>query len=325
MDFTQILGHENIIKNLQNAIKKDQISHSYLFEGEESIGKRMVALSFAKTLLCKKQKLEPCNNCNSCLKFDSFNHPDFQLIESENNKIKKEEIGNIISNINIAPLESNRRIIVIDDSDKIGMEGQNNLLKTLEEPPSYINIILITSNANKLIPTILSRCERIRFYPVENEKIANFIVSKYDKTVEEAKFISHFTKGSVGRAIKLSETQEFFEMRDEALGIVDSIVKGDKFKVFSSIDFFTNNKDNYEEILDIIIYWFRDLILYKELGNTELLVNKDKTSLLSSQSFLKEGQINDIINRTIDTKKDIKRNINYQLAIETMLLSMQEV
>ena len=325
MDFTQVLGHKSTIENLQNAIKKGQVSHSYLFEGEESIGKRMVALSFAKTLLCKKQGLQPCNNCNSCLKFDNFNHPDFELIEPEKDKIKRDEIKNIIDNINIAPLESPRRIFIIDNSDKIGVEGQNALLKTLEEPPSYINIILITSNINKLIPTILSRCERIKFYPVETKKIGEFLVSKYDKTIEEASFISHFTKGSVGRAITLSETPEFFEMREEVLNIIDSIIKGDKFKAFSSMDFFLNNKEDYEEILDIIIYWFRDLILYKELGNTELLVNKDKTSLLSSQSFLKEGQINDIINRTMDTKKDIKRNINYQLAIETMLLSMQEV
>ena len=325
MDFTQVLGHKSTIENLQNAIKKGQISHSYLFEGEESIGKRMVALSFAKTLLCKKQGLQPCNNCNSCLKFDNFNHPDFELIEPEKDKIKRDEIKNIIDNINIAPLESPRRIFIIDNSDKIGVEGQNALLKTLEEPPSYINIILITSNINKLIPTILSRCERIKFYPVETKKIGEFLVSKYDKTIEEASFISHFTKGSVGRAITLSETPEFFEMREEVLNIIDSIIKGDKFKAFSSMDFFLNNKEDYEEILDIIIYWFRDLILYKELGNTELLVNKDKTSLLSSQSFLKEGQINDIINRIMDTKKDIRGNVNYQLAMETMLLSMQEV
>lgn len=325
MDFTQVLGHENIIKNLQNAIKNQQLSHSYLFEGEESIGKRMVALSFAKTLLCKEQKLEPCNNCNSCLKFDNFNHPDLKLVETEKDLIKKKEIDNIIQNINIAPLESSRRVIIIDDSHKIGMEGQNTLLKTLEEPPSYINIILITSNSNKLIPTILSRCERIKFHSVESEKIEKLLISKYDKTKEESKFIAHFTKGSVGQAIRLSKTQEFFEKRDEVLKIVDSIVKGDKFKIFNSIDFFLNNKDDYEEILDIIIYWFRDLSLYKELGDTELLVNKDKVSLLSSQSFLKEGHINDIMNKVMDTKKDIQRNVNYQLTIETMLLSMQEV
>lgn len=325
MDFTQVLGHENIIKNLQNAIKNQQLSHSYLFEGEESIGKRMVALSFAKTLLCKEQKLDPCNNCNSCLKFDNFNHPDLKLVETEKDLIKKKEIDNIIQNINIAPLESSRRVIIIDDSHKIGMEGQNTLLKTLEEPPSYINIILITSNSNKLIPTILSRCERIKFHSVESEKIEKLLISKYDKTKEESKFIAHFTKGSVGQAIRLSKTQEFFEKRDEVLKIVDSIVKGDKFKIFNSIDFFLNNKDDYDEILDIIIYWFRDLSLYKELGDAELLVNKDKVSLLSSQSFLKEGHINDIMNKVMDTKKDIQRNVNYQLTIETMLLSMQEV
>ncbi len=91
MDFTQIIGHENIIKNLQNAIEKEKVSHSYLFEGEESMGKKMVALAFAKTLLCKEQKLEPCNHCNSCLKFDSFNHPDFKLIDTDKNHIEKKD------------------------------------------------------------------------------------------------------------------------------------------------------------------------------------------------------------------------------------------
>ncbi|NMB07263.1 MAG: DNA polymerase III subunit delta' [Tissierellia bacterium] len=325
MDFTQILGHENIIKNLQNAIENGKVSHSYLFEGEESMGKKMVALSFAKTLLCKEEKLEPCNNCNSCLKFDNFNHPDLKLIEPEKDLIKKEEIDKVIKNINIAPLESNRRIIIINDSDKIGMEGQNTLLKTLEEPPSYINIILITSNSNKIIPTILSRCERIKFYPVESEKIENLLISRYNKTRDEAKFIVHFTKGSVGQAIELSQSQDFFNKRDETLEIIHNIVKGDKYKAFDSYDFFLNNKENYEEILDIMIYWFRDLIIYKELGNTELLLNRDKISLLSSQVFLKENQINDIIKKIINVKQDIQRNVNYQLAIETMLLSMQEV
>ena len=325
MDFTQIIGHENIINNLQNTIANGKIAHSYLFEGEESMGKKMVALSFAKTLLCKEQKLEPCNNCNSCLKFDSFNHPDFKLIEPEGNLIRRNEIANIIKKVNIAPLESNRRIIVIDDSHKIGMEGQNALLKTLEEPPSYINIILITSNSNMIIPTILSRCERIKFHSIESEKTEELLINKYNKTVDEAKFIVHFTKGSVGQAIYLSETQDFFEKRKKTIEIIDSIIKGDKYKAFDSYEFFAINKENYKEILDIMIYWFRDLILYKELGNTDLLLNKDKIDILSNQVFLKENKINDIIENIGNAKQDIQRKVNYQLTIETMLLKMQEV
>ncbi|QQY79871.1 DNA polymerase III delta prime subunit [Keratinibaculum paraultunense] len=325
MDFNDIIGHEDTIDNLKKAIEKGQIFHSYLFEGEESIGKKKVALSFAKTLLCKSRGIEPCNMCNSCLKFDNFNHPDFILIEPENGIIEKKKIDRLLSKINIAPLESNRKIIIIDDSDTMRMDTQNSLLKTLEEPPHYINIILITSNSNNIIPTILSRCQIINFYPINKNKIEKLLISKYKKTKEEANFIAHFTNGSLGKAITYSESLDFFKLRDETLDIVDHIVRGDKFNIFTSIDFFNIHKDDYEDILDILLYWFRDLILYKKVGSSELLINQDKISLLSKQSFLKEEKINDIIYTVIETKENINRHVNYQLAIETMLLNMQEV
>lgn len=325
MDFTDIIGHRDIIDNLKSAIEKGQISHSYLFEGEESIGKKKVALSFAKTLLCKSKGLEPCNKCNSCLKFDNFNHPDFTLVEPEKDIIKKEKIDDVLNKINIAPLESQRKIIVIDDSHSMRVETQNALLKTLEEPPNYINIILITSNSNNIIPTILSRCQVITFYPIPKDEIEKLLVSEYGKTEEEANFIAHFTKGSLGKSIAYSKSQDFFKQRDETLDIIDQIVRGDKFNIFTSIDFFNKHKDAYEEMLDIILYWFRDLIIYKKLGPSELLINQDKTTLLSNQSFLSEDRINGIIEKTMETRENIKRNVNYQLAIETMLLNMQEV
>ena len=325
MDFTKIIGHERVIENLKNAIDNNQISHSYLFEGEESIGKRMVALSFAKTLLCREEGLKPCNKCNSCLKFDKLNHPDFRLIEPEKNRISKEIIDKLVKSMSIAPLESKRKIVIIDNSHEMGLEAQNGLLKTLEEPPSYINIILITSSSNNLIPTIISRCQVVKFYPVENKKIEELLKLNYNKTLEEANFIAHFTKGSVGKSIILSKSMDFSNKRDKTLEIIDNIVNGDKLTIFNLIDFFLSNKDSIEEILDIILYWFRDLLIYKEIGESDIIINRDKMTLLSTQSFLNTNKINDIIEKTIETKEDIQRNINYQLSIETMLLNMQEV
>ena len=107
--------------------------------------------------------------------------------------------------------------------------------------------------------------------------------------------------------------------------IIDNIVNGDKLAIFNSIDFFLKNKDFIEEILDIVIYWFRDLFIYKEIGRSNIIMNRDKLDLLSNQSFLNKDKINDIIEKTLETKKDISNNINYQLAIELMLLNMQEV
>ncbi|HSH36940.1 DNA polymerase III subunit delta' [Schnuerera sp.] len=325
MDFSNIIGHERIIENLRNAIEKDHISHCYLFEGEESLGKKMVALTFAKTLLCKEQGFEPCNRCNSCLKFDNLNHPDMKLIEPEKNLIRKKVIDNLIKKINIGPLESKRKIIIIDDSHQMRVEGQNALLKTLEEPPSYINIILITSNSNNLIPTILSRSQIIKFYPVENEKIVELLNTEYNKTIEEASFIAHFTKGSIGKSIMLSQSDEFFNKRDEIIEIINDIVNGDKAKIFNSIEFFIKNKDIYEEVLDIILYWFRDLMIFQQARDSELIINRDKIPLLSNQSYLNVDRINDIIDNIIETKQNIDKNVNYQLSIETMLLGMQEV
>ncbi|MBU5437058.1 DNA polymerase III subunit delta' [Tissierella sp. MSJ-40] len=325
MDFNQIIGHENVIQNLKKSIEKGKVSHSYLFEGEESLGKKMVGLAFAKTLLCKEDGWEPCNKCSSCIKFDTGNHPDFQLIEPEKDSIKKEKMELLVKSITTAPFESKRKVFIIDDSHKITMEGQNAILKTLEEPPEFMNIILITSSSNKLLPTILSRCQGIKFYPVENSKIINLLVNKYDKIEEESKFIADFTKGSVGKSIELSISKDFFNRREEVIRIVDSILKGDKLRALTAIDFFMENKENVDEILDMLLYWFRDLIIYKEIGETDLIINKDKILVLSNQSFIDLNKINDIIEKIQETKVNIQRNVNFQLSLEAMLLNIQEV
>jgi DNA polymerase-3 subunit delta' len=324
MKYNQILGHEKIIEILKRAIRNNTVSHSYIFEGEEGLGKKKLALIFAKTLLCKEQKEEPCNCCTSCMKFDSGNHPDLILIEPEKGLIKKGETSELVKSVATAPFESVRKIFIINDSHKMNVEAKNALLKTLEEPPEYINIILITSSANNLLPTIRSRCQSIKFYPVENIKMIDLLTNVYGKSKEEASFIADFTRGSVGKSIELATSGEFFTKRDEAIRIIDSLIKGDKSKALSSIGFFNDNRDNIDEILDIFLIWFRDLIIYKEIGNNDLIINKDKIQFLTSQSFMDFSRINDIIDKVSETKDNINKNVNFQLSIETMLLSVQE-
>lgn len=324
MDFNQIIGHEKVIETLKRSINKGTVSHSYIFEGEEGLGKKKIANIFAKTLLCKNQKDEPCNHCTSCMKFDKGNHPDLLVIEPEKGLIKKGEVEALIKSVTKAPFESLRKIFIIDDSHKMNLEAKNALLKTLEEPPSYINIILITSSSNLLLPTILSRCQGIKFYPVDSKKIADLLISLYGKSKEEAKFIADFSKGSVGKSIELATSDSFFQKREEIIKLIDNLLKGDKTKAISSIGFFNDNKENIEEILDIFSFWFRDLIIYKELGDNDLIINSDKIEYLSRQSFIHFNKINDIIDKVQQTKENINRNINFQLSIETMLLNIQE-
>jgi len=324
MDYNKIIGHEKAIETLKRSIRKGSVSHSYIFEGEEGLGKKKIAFIFAKTLLCKEQGEEPCNNCTSCMKFDGGNHPDLLVIEPEKGTIKKGDIENLIKNVMTAPFESIRKVFIIDDSHKMSLEAKNALLKTLEEPPEYINIILISSSSNNLLPTILSRCQSIKFYPVESKKIASLLENVYGKSKEEAKFIADFSKGSVGKSIELAISDSFFQKREEVIKLIDGLIKGDKIKAINSIGFFNDNKEGIEEILDIFLFWFRDLIIYKEIGDNSLIINRDKIDYLYGQSFIQFSKINDIIEKVQETKENIKRNINFQLSIETMLFNIQE-
>lgn len=322
MDFNQIIGHEKQIEALKNSITNGSISHCYLFEGEKGLGKKNLALAFSKTLLCREGEEEPCNRCSSCIKFDSGNHPDFKILSPEKGLIKKSEIEKLINSMATSPFESKRKVFIIHDCDMMRLESQNALLKTLEEPPEYINIIMVTSSSSKLLPTILSRCQIIKFYPLDISKIVELLIKDYGIDENRAKFIAGYTKGSVERSIELASSNSFFEKREEIIKIIDSILNGDKTKALTSMDFFNENKDNIEEILDIMLYWFRDLLIYKEIGNTSLLVNKDKLQILSNESFIDLNKINDIIYKIEDTKINVKRNVNFSLSIETMLLSI---
>ena len=323
MDFKEIIGHDRQIENLRNAIRKDNISHSYLFEGEEGLGKKKTALAFSKTLLCREEKDEPCNTCSSCIKFDSGNHPDFKMIvPNKKGTIIIEEVEKIINAVSTSPFEGKRKVFIIDDSHTINMEAMNTLLKTLEEPPSFMNIILVTSISNRLLPTILSRCQRIRFYPIENSKIIKFLEENISIDKDRSEFIADFTKGSIGKSIEIANSEDFFNRRNEVITIIGSILNGDDTRALAAVKFFSENKDDIESILDIMLYWFRDLLIYKEVGRTSLIINKDKLEILSKQSYIDFNKINVIIEKIEKTRVNINNNVNFTLSIETMLLKI---
>ena len=321
MDFDSIVGHENPIENLRNAIRNKTISHSYIFEGYKGLGKMTVGKIFAKTLLCIEDLDRPCNKCISCKKFNEGNHPDFFIIEPDKNVIKTETIERILSNIQKSPFESESKVFIIDDSHLMNKSAQNKFLKTMEDPPSYVNFILITHLVNKLLPTVISRGQRLKFFPIKKEKIVNFLMTDHNASSENAQFLAEFSMGNIARSIELLGNEEFFSMRDKTISIIDKILKGDHIKAFSSFEFFNENKDDIDTILDIILLYFRDLMVYNESKNKDLVLNKDFLDICNER-VMDFCKINDIIEKVQQTKEDIQKNVNFQLSIENMLLSM---
>ena len=179
MIFENIIGNEKNKQLLKKIIDANNIAHSYMFVGKESIGKLLFAKEFAKGILCTSEE-NLCNKCKSCIEFDTNNNPDFSITEPDGNSIKIDQIRELTKKVYEKPVVSNKKVYIINESQFMTKEAQNSLLKTLEEPPEYVTIILITSNENTFLPTIKSRCTKILFNKLTNEELINVLKREYN-------------------------------------------------------------------------------------------------------------------------------------------------
>ncbi len=175
MAFEQIIGNDDIKNLLENTLKKNNVLHSYLFCGIEGIGKFLFAKEFAKGILCMNNENAPCGLCKSCIEFETYNNPDFHIIDVDKDSIKIDQIRIMNEKIFEKPISSKRKVYVINNSEKMTIAAQNSLLKTLEEPPEYATVILICNQENLLLPTVKSRCTRIDFHNLTNEEIEVYL------------------------------------------------------------------------------------------------------------------------------------------------------
>ncbi len=251
MSFEQIIGNEEVKKYIRKNLEKNNILHSYLFLGTEGIGKLLLAKEFAKYILCLENKTENCN-CKSCICYDGNNHPDFSIINEEGETIKIEYIRALVEKVIEKPIASNRKVYIINDADKMTDEAQNCLLKTLEEPPEFITIILISSNENALFNTIKSRCMKVKFNNIPNKDLYDYSINVigYDNISEN---LLNTFEGSIGKAIKLKENKEEYLNIDNLL---EDMKKEDIISVMLSANFLYTKERIFEflEYFNVSLY-----------------------------------------------------------------------
>ncbi len=291
--FEKILGNDLIKENLIKSVKSSKISHSYLFTGIDGIGKRMIAKEFAKMLMCLNE-IKYCNNCKSCIEFDTNNNPDFFYIEPDGNSIKIEQIRDLQKKVWEKPIISNKKIFIIDNSDKMTVEAQNCLLKTLEEPPEYITIILITSNENKLLTTIKSRCMKISFNKISDKDIKEYLDVQFGK-LDISNDIIKIANGSIGKAINIKDKEDLYL----SINLLIKELKDSKnvLNIIKNAEFLYKGKEEIYEILEYI---------------NILLLNSKNIKLINCISIIEE------------TKKRLKSNANYDMSIDNMLFNIWE-
>ena len=291
--FENIIGNLKIKELLKNAIKLNKISHSYLFIGIEGIGKKMIAKEFAKKILCKEHG--KCQNCKSCIEFDTNNNPDFAIIEPDGNSIKIEQIRYMQKKVQEKPIISDKKVYIINDADKMTKEAQNCLLKTLEEPPEFVTIILIGTNENQFLSTIKSRCMILHFEKIEENKIKEFLEKEYNLTNLSQNILDMF-QGSIGKAISLKDKKNQYE---EIENIINNLDKKDIIDLIKMSETLYKSKDDILEILE-----YMNVILIK-----------------MAKTNVKYASCIEVIE---NTKKRLSQNANYDMCIDYMLFNLKQ-
>ena len=325
--FKDVVGHKDIIQYIRNAVTSGQVSHAYIMNGDRGSGKKLLASLFAMTLLCEKKGPDPCNNCHSCKQANSGNHPDIIRVTHEKpNTISVDDIREQVNNtVAIKPYQGPYKIYIIDRAELMTPQAQNALLKTIEEPPEDAVFMLLTENAEVLLPTICSRCVMLKLRNIKDTLIKRYLMEHLQVPDYKADVCTAFAQGNVGRAIMLANSEHFNEIKEEAVQLLKYIHEMELSEVIAAVNNITTYKLEITDYLDIIMIWYRDVLLYKATKEIDKVVFKDQINFIKEQAKTSSYEgIEKILKSLEKAKTRLKANVNFELVMELLFLTIKE-
>ena len=325
--FQDIIGHNQIVEHLKNAIRMEKVSHAYILNGENNAGKMMLAEAFAMALQCEQHGDEPCMECRSCRQAKEHNQPDIIYVSHDKpNVISVDDIRHQLNNdIVIKPYSSKYKIYIVDEAEKMNVQAQNALLKTIEEPPAYGIILLLTTNADSFLPTILSRCITLNLKSVHEDLIKAHLMKKYQVPDYQAEVCAAFAQGNVGKAIQLAASDEFNELKSTAISLVKKLEDLDLYELNQQIKEISEYKTKIDEYFDLLTLWFRDVLYMKATNDVSNLIFKDEVYDIKKQAAKRSySGIENIMKALEQSRVRLNANVNFELVIELLLLTIKE-
>ena len=326
-NYSDIIGHEDIVKHFKSSIELGKISHAYILNGEKGSGKKTLAAVVAKSLQCESGEADPCGTCKSCLQAESGNQPDIIWVTHEKpNVISVDEIRTqILNDIELKPYSSRYKIYIVPDAQLMNTQAQNAILKTLEEPPEYAIIMLLTNNVDKFLPTIISRCIVLNFRPVEPLHMVDYLVNQIGIDREKARFCTDFAQGNLGKAVRLAISPDYNEIKEDSLRLLRRIQDMDMDEIIQAVRNMGKYKLDITDYIDIMTMWFRDLLMVKISNSPNKLIFKDEFSVMKKQaSHVSYEGFEEILQALDKLKIRLEANVNFDIAMELMLLTMKE-
>lgn len=326
-NFSDIIGHEDIVKHFKSSIELSKVSHAYILNGEKGVGKKTLASVVAKSLQCESGEPDPCGKCKSCLQAETGNQPDIIWVKHEKpNVISVDEIRTqIVNDIDLKPYSSRYKIYIVPDSQMMNQQAQNALLKTLEEPPEYAIIMLLTNNVDKFLPTILSRCIVLNFKPVEPLHMMEYLVSNIGVDQEKARFCTDFAQGNLGKAVRLAISPDYNELREDSIRLLRRISDMEMDEIIQAVKNMGKYKLDITDYIDIMTMWFRDILMVKISNSPNKIIFKHEFSIMKKQaSRMSYEGIEKILEAMDKLKVRLEANVNFDIAMELMLLTIKE-
>lgn len=325
--FGDIIGHEDIVKHFKSSIEMEKVSHAYILNGEKGVGKKTLASVVAKSLQCESGEPDPCGKCKSCLQAESGNQPDIIWVAHEKpGVISVEEIRTqIVNDIGLKPYSSRYKIYIVPDAQIMNTQAQNALLKTLEEPPEYAVIMLLTNNVDKFLPTILSRCIVLNFKPVEPLYMIEYLENVVGVDHDKAKFCTDFAQGNLGKAVRLAISPDYGELKEDSIRLLRRITDMETDEIIQTVKNMGKYKLEISDYIDIMTMWFRDILMVKISNSPNKVIFKGEFSTMKKQaSHTSYEGIEKILEAMDKLKIRLEANVDFDTAMELMLLTIKE-
>lgn len=325
--FKDIVGQEQIKEHLQGAMKAGKVSHAYIISGERFSGKEYIARIFAMALQCEAGNTEPCQVCHSCKQALSDNQPDIIYVNHEKpGSIGVDDIRTQINgDIAIKPYSSPYKIYIVNEAEKMTPQAQNALLKTLEEPPAYAVILLLTTNVNSLLQTILSRCVILHMKPVADALVKDFLMTQMQVPDYKAEVCVAFARGNIGKAKHLAASEDFEKVKEDALALLKYVHEMDITEMIAAIKKINEYKLDIDDYLDILSIWYRDALLFKATNDANHLIFKEEIQNIRKVAGRTSYEgIEEVLQALSKAKNRLNANVNFDLTMELLLLTMKE-
>jgi DNA polymerase-3 subunit delta' len=317
-----VVGHEWAVEMLQRAIAGNRLSHAYLLSGPAQVGKTTLAKAFAQALLCEVSPGNPCGACRTCHRIEQGRYPDVQVISAEKNTIQIEQVRNLSADAALAPLEGKRKVFIIREIERATPPAANALLKTLEEPPPHVILVLTAVRRDQVLPTILSRCQLVGLRALPLAEVQTALVTRWQVDAEHAALLARLSSGRLGWAVAHHLDAGLWQRRGQRLDELQALTAGGRVARLHYAETISRQPDDLEDVLGFWATWWRDVLLIQR-GAGDAIINLDHRDQLAAQAgMLLPEQVEGVLALVMQTLRRIKANVNARLALDVLALRL---